>query len=551
MRPSACTARPTGCALRPSGRSPTPTPAQPVEVDRLAADLRERESQLAANESDVERRESRLDRRQDSLDARERELDTRHDGMELREAQLREREADVARLTVRADRIETDLEAQHAALADAEEAVARERAVLQRRKAEIEQRERDAREDLDRAVRVATADDGERRGGAKRNDPRDAKAIEDVHAALRHREALLQQQERRLAERQASLLATRGRPRDLCRQAPARGRRPQLRCCLRAEVELNGNGASRGGRRCRAGRVGQRCQPAELLVAVGSRSRPRAPSAGPNRVPPCGDEPAMSVSSRGRRSCAGAGAWLLPPPLRPAALALGRTGRLGRRPGRRRPGRGRAAFAPCRGPCAPRSWSRWSAASWPPSLARRSGDAARSFTDRLTGLRNYDYFCEALASELARVRRYGGCTTLVLLDLDRFKAFNDRHGHAAGNRALTAVGHVISHEKRDADVAARFGGEEFAILVSGRTSDGVIVADRVRQAIHDLSTTSLRRHMSADVITASAGIATFPVDARDADELIELADRALYAAKHRGRDCLVTAAELRGRRRAV
>jgi diguanylate cyclase (GGDEF)-like protein len=170
--------------------------------------------------------------------------------------------------------------------------------------------------------------------------------------------------------------------------------------------------------------------------------------------------------------------------------------------------------------------------------------AARSFTDRLTGLRNYDFFCEALTAELARVRRYGGCTTLVLLDLDRFKAFNDRHGHAAGNRALTAVGHLIAHQKRDADVAARFGGEEFAILVSGRTTDGVVVADRVRQAIHDLSTTSLRRHMSADVITASAGIATFPVDARDADELIELADRALYAAKHRGRDCLVTAAEL-------
>lgn len=170
--------------------------------------------------------------------------------------------------------------------------------------------------------------------------------------------------------------------------------------------------------------------------------------------------------------------------------------------------------------------------------------AVRSFTDRLTGLRNYDYFCEALASELARVRRYGGCTTLVLLDLDRFKAFNDRHGHAAGNRALSAVGRMIAHQKRDADVAARFGGEEFAILVSGRTSDGVVVADRVREAIRDLSSTALRRHMSADVITASAGIATFPVDARDADELIEMADRALYAAKHRGRDCLVTASEL-------
>jgi DNA repair exonuclease SbcCD ATPase subunit len=126
--------------------------------------------------------------------------------MELREAQLREREADVARLTVRADRIETDLEAQHAALADAEEAVARERAVLHRQKAEIEQRERDAREDLDRAVRTATADDGERRSGTKRGDARDIKAIEELHKALRSREAQLQAHERRLAERQASLL---------------------------------------------------------------------------------------------------------------------------------------------------------------------------------------------------------------------------------------------------------------------------------------------------------------------------------------------------------
>ena len=64
---------------------------------------------------------------------------------------------------------------------------------------------------------------------------------------------------------------------------------------------------------------------------------------------------------------------------------------------------------------------------------------ARSFTDRLTGLRNYDFFSEAMAAELARVRRYGGCTTLVLIDLDRFKAYNDRHGHGAGNRLL-AVG---------------------------------------------------------------------------------------------------------------
>ncbi len=176
----------------------------------------------------------------------------------------------------------------------------------------------------------------------------------------------------------------------------------------------------------------------------------------------------------------------------------------------------------------------------------RAGKAltARSFTDRLTGLRNYDFFCAALDAELARVRRYGGCTTLVLIDLDRFKAFNDRHGHAAGNRALTAVGRVLNAQKRDADTAARFGGEEFAILVSGRTADGVTVAERVRLAIGDLAHGGLERSLASDILTASAGVATFPVDARDAAELIELADRALYAAKHRGRNCTVTAGEL-------
>ena len=92
---------------------------------------------------------------------------------------------------------------------------------------------------------------------------------------------------------------------------------------------------------------------------------------------------------------------------------------------------------------------------------------ARSFTDRLTGLRNYDFFSEAMAAELARVRRYGGCTTLVLIDLDRFKAYNDRNGHGAGNRLLASVGRALLYEKRDADIAARFGGEEFAVLVPG------------------------------------------------------------------------------------
>jgi DNA repair exonuclease SbcCD ATPase subunit len=124
--------------------------------------------------------------------------------MELREAQLHEREADVARLTVRADRIEAELESQRAALADAEIAVDRERAVLQRRMAEIESRESAAREELDEAVRAAT-EDGGRRGLRLRGDGKDAGALEELHAALRNREAQLQAQERRLAEQQSTL----------------------------------------------------------------------------------------------------------------------------------------------------------------------------------------------------------------------------------------------------------------------------------------------------------------------------------------------------------
>jgi diguanylate cyclase (GGDEF)-like protein len=170
--------------------------------------------------------------------------------------------------------------------------------------------------------------------------------------------------------------------------------------------------------------------------------------------------------------------------------------------------------------------------------------AARSFTDRLTGLRNYDYFAEAMRSELARVRRYGGCVTLVMLDLDRFKSFNDQNGHAAGNRLLHAVGQAIIREKRDADIAARFGGEEFAVLVPGKPTEGVIVAERLRRAISDLTPAPTAHDDFSGHISASAGVAAFPMDARSPQELFELADQALYEAKRRGRDQVVVAGEV-------
>ncbi len=254
-----------------------------------------------------------------------------------------------------------------------------------------------------------------------------------------------------------------------------------------------------------------------------------------------------------------AAAWLGPAQARPAALAVAVTmaACLG---GRLSPALAVVLAAPAPAPVPIRVAVAAGAvvAGLMLERSRRRGRdlAARSFTDRLTGLHNYDYFSQALRAELARVRRYGGCTTLVLLDLDRFKAYNDRHGHAAGNRLLSSVGHALARCKRDADVAARFGGEEFALLVSGRTLDGLKVAERVRQAIEDVSLAGLDRQRPPELVTASAGMATFPVDAGDAEQLFELADQALYAAKRRGRDCVVTARELQGQpaaglRRAV
>jgi two-component system cell cycle response regulator len=248
-----------------------------------------------------------------------------------------------------------------------------------------------------------------------------------------------------------------------------------------------------------------------------------------------------------------AAAWFLPPPLRPGGLALAAlAASLGGRPG----GvivAAVAAFTPVPGSvrAAIVVTALVAAELEHHNRTARRTLRARSFTDRLTGLRNYDYFSEVLRSELARVRRYGGCVTLVMLDLDRFKAYNDSQGHGAGNRLLASVGHTLAREKRDADIAARFGGEEFALLVPGRGSEAVIVADRVRQAIAEISTAGLHRHDVADIVTVSAGIATFPVDARDAEELFEQADRALYEAKRRGRNRIVCAEQVRADERRL
>jgi diguanylate cyclase len=137
-----------------------------------------------------------------------------------------------------------------------------------------------------------------------------------------------------------------------------------------------------------------------------------------------------------------------------------------------------------------------------------------------------------------RARRYGGTVSLLLLDLDRFKAFNDRHGHAAGNDLLAAVGRELRRHCRDSDIVARFGGEELAVLVPGPADDALVLGERVRFAISSLRVVVGGQEVGT---TVSVGVAETGPGTRSPDDLFAAADAALYAAKHGGRNRVVAA----------
>ena len=168
--------------------------------------------------------------------------------------------------------------------------------------------------------------------------------------------------------------------------------------------------------------------------------------------------------------------------------------------------------------------------------------------DGLTGLCNHRCFWERLRDEVARAGRYGQPLSLLMLDLDDFKLVNDRFGHPVGDELLRAVGHALQTQIRQGvDCAARYGGEEFAVILPATESElggggldgAVATAERIRRAVAGL------RAPVADPawegITVSIGVATLPVHAGDAEELVAQADRALYAAKARGKDSVMVA----------
>ncbi|MEE4275125.1 MAG: GGDEF domain-containing protein [Thermoleophilia bacterium] len=170
---------------------------------------------------------------------------------------------------------------------------------------------------------------------------------------------------------------------------------------------------------------------------------------------------------------------------------------------------------------------------------RQRALAASSLTDRLTGLYNYGTFVDALHNEARKVDRYGGQLTLLMLDLDHFKRFNDCHGHEAGNEVLRSVGALLRASVRDADLAARYGGEEFAVLIRGDEHQGYELAERLRHAV-ERTGIDLRRGTETGV-TVSVGVAGATLRPVDETALVERADEALYAAKARGRNRVVVA----------
>jgi len=180
------------------------------------------------------------------------------------------------------------------------------------------------------------------------------------------------------------------------------------------------------------------------------------------------------------------------------------------------------------------------------TVQRRIQDQLESLVvrDALTSIYNRRGFDEKMMAEFARSLREGQYLAVLMLDVDHFKAFNDRHGHVAGDECLKAIASVLSQTlQRPCDVAARYGGEEFAVILSGTDMPGaLLVAERIRAAIARAVVYKTLQGEPCSV-TVSIGVAALMPTVNDAARhLVTWADEALYQAKNAGRNCVVASA---------
>jgi len=157
-------------------------------------------------------------------------------------------------------------------------------------------------------------------------------------------------------------------------------------------------------------------------------------------------------------------------------------------------------------------------------------------TDEKTKLFNFRHFKSELQSEIARAKRFNESVSLIMIDADKFKHYNDTNGHVLGDEALIKMARLMKSICRETDKPARFGGEEFAILLpkTGK-EEAVIFAERIRKAIEEAVFVNQEKQPGGN-FTASLGVATYPEDCTDAETLVNAADKALYKAKEKGRN---------------
>jgi diguanylate cyclase (GGDEF)-like protein len=159
----------------------------------------------------------------------------------------------------------------------------------------------------------------------------------------------------------------------------------------------------------------------------------------------------------------------------------------------------------------------------------------QNITDDLTGLFNARHFHHLIDYEIERSKRYGHDLSLIFIDLDYFKRINDTFGHLVGSALLAEVGHLFEQNMRKVNLACRYGGDEFAILLPSTSKVGANALARIlREALNKACFSGGGQH--AIKMTASFGIASFPGDALSKEELIQLADSAMYGVKRSGRD---------------
>jgi diguanylate cyclase (GGDEF)-like protein len=169
-------------------------------------------------------------------------------------------------------------------------------------------------------------------------------------------------------------------------------------------------------------------------------------------------------------------------------------------------------------------------------LFRRAEQLA--VTDDLTQVYNFRFLKMALRREVKRAARFGQNFSLMMLDVDNLKAYNDRHGHLRGSEVLKLIAQTLVREARAIDLVAKFGGDEFVIILPQTPREGAcVLAERINQAVEQKPFPLV----DAGMITISVGVATFPENGSTAGELLEAADMALYAAKQSGKNQVATA----------